>query len=72
MIGHPWDLGVAEYRAYIIGDDGRFIGFEPLACRDDADAITQGRRMVDCRDVEIWNRERFVIRLCHEEKKHAF
>ena len=28
-----------EYRAYTVGSDGRFIGFEPLVCADDPEAI---------------------------------
>jgi hypothetical protein len=28
-----------EYRAYPVGIDGHFIGFEPLVCADDAGAI---------------------------------
>jgi hypothetical protein len=38
-------------------------GFEPMICRDDADAIAKARRLVDGHDVEIWNCERFVLRL---------
>ena len=32
-----------EYRAYSVGDDGRFTGFEPLVCADDAEAIKKAR-----------------------------
>ena len=28
-----------EYRAYFVGTDGHFTGFEPLICRDDGEAI---------------------------------
>jgi hypothetical protein len=34
---------MGEYRAYIIGVDGHFIGFEPLECANDAEAIEQPR-----------------------------
>jgi hypothetical protein len=30
---------MADYRAYTVGLDGRLIGFEPLVCADDAEAI---------------------------------
>jgi hypothetical protein len=30
---------MAGYRAYTVGLDGRFIGFEALVCADDAEAI---------------------------------
>jgi hypothetical protein len=31
-----------EYRAYQVGLDGHFIGFEPLVCRDDSEATEKG------------------------------
>ena len=30
---------MAEYRAYLIGDDGHFYDVFPLTCTDDAEAI---------------------------------
>jgi hypothetical protein len=54
---------VAEYRAYMVGEDGRFIGFEPLICRDDGEAIAKAKRLVDRHDIEVWSGKRFVIRL---------
>jgi hypothetical protein len=39
------DFGVAEYRAYTVGIDGHFIGFEPLVCADDSQAIDNAKRM---------------------------
>jgi hypothetical protein len=32
---------VNEYRAYTVSSDAHFIGFEPLACADDAEAIAE-------------------------------
>jgi len=57
---------VADYRAYIVGDDGHFIGFEPIICRDDCEAVAKAQRLVDGHDVELWSAERFVTRLTHE------
>jgi hypothetical protein len=54
---------MAEYRAYAVGVDGHFIGFEPLICADDAEAIEKARRLVDGHDIELWNGVRFVVRL---------
>ena len=54
---------MTNYRAYIVGDDGHFIGFEPLICRDDIEAITNARRLVDGHDIELWSGKRFVIKL---------
>jgi hypothetical protein len=34
---------MADYRAYTVGLDGRFIGFEALVCADDAEAIKKAK-----------------------------
>jgi hypothetical protein len=54
---------MAEYRAFTIGLDGHFTGFEPLICSDDAEAVTKAKRMVDGHAIEVWSGERFVARL---------
>jgi hypothetical protein len=35
---------MAEYRAYIVGKDRHFTGFEPLICADDAEALAKAQR----------------------------
>ena len=55
--------GVAEYRAFAVGRDGHFLGFEPLICVDDAEAVVQAKRLVGIHDVELWSGDRLVIRL---------
>jgi hypothetical protein len=57
-----------EYRAFTVGDDGHFIGFEPLVCADDTEAVAKAQRLVDGHDVELWSGERFVKRLETAEK----
>jgi hypothetical protein len=52
-----------DYRAYIVGEDGHFVGYEPLVCPNDAEAIEKAKRLVSGRDVELWNGARFVIKL---------
>jgi hypothetical protein len=52
-----------EYRAYKIGLDGRFAGFEPLICADDAEAIEKAKLLVADRSIELWSGPRLVIRL---------
>jgi hypothetical protein len=54
---------VAEYRAYTVGHDGHFTGFEPLVCADDTEAIEKARRLVDDHEVELWCGARLVTRL---------
>jgi hypothetical protein len=54
---------MADYRVYTVGLDGRLIGFEPLACADDAEAIEKAKRFVGDWSIELWNGPRFVIRL---------
>ena len=57
--------GMAEYRAYIIGGDGHFAGFESLVCDDDAVAIEKAERLVDGHDIELWSGKRLVKVLKH-------
>jgi hypothetical protein len=55
-----------EYRAYIVGSDGHFIGFEPIICADDNEATERAKRLLDGHDIEIWNRGRLIARLPHK------
>jgi hypothetical protein len=55
--------GMADYRAYTVGLDGHFVGYEPLVCVDDSEATDKARRLVDGHDIELWCGERFVTRL---------
>ena len=48
---------MAEYRAYLIGDDGHFFDAFPLICADDAEAIEMAKKLVIDRDVELWQLE---------------
>src|SRR6478736_8631205 len=55
--------GVTEYRAYLLGRDGRIQGFEPLSCADDAAAIVAARRLIAPHGVEVWQGARRVVTL---------
>jgi hypothetical protein len=55
--------GMAEYRAYTVGVDGHFIGYQPLVCTDDAEAIIKAKGLVDGHDIELWSGPRLIIRL---------
>jgi hypothetical protein len=57
-----------EYRAYLIGEDGHFQDAVPLICDDDADAMEKAKRLVDNRDVELWERARKVATFEHKPK----
>jgi hypothetical protein len=44
---------MADYRAYFVGRDGHFVGYEPLVCADDVEAIEKAKRLVDANDIEL-------------------
>jgi hypothetical protein len=54
-----------EYRAYTVGGDGHFIGFEPLVCADDSEATEKAEHLIDGHDVELWTGPRLVAKLSH-------
>ena len=60
-----------EYRAYFVGRDGHFIGFEPIVCADDAAAIESAKRLVNRHGIELWNGARLVGRLEPMRKQGA-
>jgi hypothetical protein len=57
---------MAEYRIYKVGLDGHFIGFEPLVCDNDEQAIERATQILDGRDLQIWSGPRFVGSLKRE------
>jgi hypothetical protein len=59
---------MAEYRAYTVGHDDRFAVSQEMVCRDDGEAVARTKRLLDGRDIEVWNGERLVIRLSHKTK----
>jgi hypothetical protein len=42
----PIGTPLAEYRAYLIGDDGHFYDVFHLTCADDAEAIEMAKKLV--------------------------
>ena len=60
---------MAEYRAYTVGDDGHFDGFEPLICDNDDDATAKACALLDTKDIELWSGPRLVIRLKPKQSK---
>ena len=49
-----------EYRAYAVGDDGHFSGYEPLVCANDEEAIKKARILSQRHGVELWSGPRLV------------
>jgi hypothetical protein len=60
---------MAEYRAYVVGDDGHFVNCEGFVATDDGEAVAKAKRLVDGHDIELWSGERFVKRLSPESPK---
>jgi hypothetical protein len=54
---------MADYRVYTVGLDRHFIGFEPLICRDDGEAVAKAKQLLDGHDIEVWCADRLVIHL---------
>ena len=53
-----------EYRAYIVGSDGRFASFRAFIWDNDADSIEWAKQLVgEDHDVELWSGKRFIVRL---------
>jgi hypothetical protein len=53
---------MVEYRAYIIGDNGRFKKAVDLDCQDDESAKEKAEALVDGHDVELWQLGRLIER----------
>jgi hypothetical protein len=49
-----------DYRAYTVGDDGHFNGYEPLVCANDEEAITKAKVLAQRHAVELWDGPRLV------------
>lgn len=52
-----------DYRAYLIGPDGHIVGYEPISCDTDEQAIAAARRLVGAHDIESWEGVRMVSKL---------
>jgi hypothetical protein len=58
---------MAEYRAFAVGKNGHFFGFEPIVCDTDEQAIETAKRLLHGLAIEVWSAERMVARLPTEE-----
>jgi hypothetical protein len=60
---------VPDYRAYIVSQEGHFLGAEILSeCADDEAAEKAAQKLLGGHDVELWDRDRLVIRLLSKKK----
>jgi hypothetical protein len=55
-----------QYRIFFLDQFGRFTGAEVIDCPDDQEAIATSRQRVNGYEVELWHRDRFIIRLRHD------
>ena len=56
-----------EYRAYIVGPDGRILRRVDLVCEDEDVAKDRAKQLVDGHDVELWQSSRRIAWFKHEE-----
>jgi hypothetical protein len=54
---------MAEYRAYIVGEDGHFVRAVELVCPDDETAKEYAKQLVDGHDIELWQQERLIAKI---------
>ena len=60
---------MAEYWAYVVGEDGHFVSYEGFIAPDDGAAIAKTKRLIDGDDVELWSGERLMVRLPANNEK---
>ena len=59
---------IFEYQAYAIARDGQLMAVNALTCNDDRDAVAEAKRLARYSDIEVWNGDRFIIRLVRRPK----
>ena len=62
---------VSEYKAYAVARDGRIIGIKEMTCRDDREALGAAKRLARHSDVEVWNGDRFIMRLVRPKRESS-
>ncbi len=56
---------MTEYRAYALDPDDHISSSYGFESTNDTEAIEQAKRLVAGCDIELWNLDRFVVRLKH-------
>jgi hypothetical protein len=59
---------MTDYRVYVIGLDGHFVKAVELDRANDSAAIETAEQFIDGHDLEVWQGDRFIIRLVPREK----
>jgi hypothetical protein len=59
---------MADYRIYTGGTNGHFAGVEDIECADDQEAVQKAQQVLDGKDIELWERGRFIVRLKSKPK----
>ena len=54
---------MADCRAFTVGPDGHFVGFEPIVCDTGDQAVERAKRLLDGRALEVWCAERLIAKL---------
>jgi len=57
-----------RYRAYAVARDGHIMAVKQMICSDDSEALAEAKRLARHSDVEVWNGDRFIIRLVRVPK----
>jgi DNA-directed RNA polymerase subunit RPC12/RpoP len=56
------------YRAFVVNEDGHFQKAVVLYCADDVVAVQEAKKLVDGKDIELWEMERRVATLKSSNK----
>ena len=57
---------MAQYRVYAIGRDGHYSGAEHVECPSVQEAIQTAEQLANGRDVELWERNHFIVRISYD------
>jgi hypothetical protein len=61
------DSAMPEYQIYSIGLDGYATTADNFECTSDRDAIKKTLQVTEGQDNELWERDRFIIRMFSKE-----
>jgi hypothetical protein len=61
------DSAMPEYQIYSIGLDGYATAADGFECANDLDAINKTLQVTEGHDTELWERDRFIVRMFSKE-----